>query len=110
MPPAPIGPPISYGPSRVPGGRGMALPVPGLPAERAVPARLAVGLPARDAVHPPAGVRGARAVVQALDRRAIVGVAGGGPQVEELIDRQLAVKDVPPDETQVPLHVVGADH
>src|SRR6185437_3754282 len=50
-------------------------------------------LHARYAAHPAAGVRGATRVVQAGDRGAVVGVAGGGAQVEQLLQGELAVED-----------------
>src|SRR3989304_2716596 len=59
-----------------------------------------VGLPARDAVHAAARVRGARAVVEALDRSPIVRVPGRRPHAEQLIHGELAVEDVPADQPQ----------
>src|SRR6266571_677114 len=97
---------------RAPGPRAMAFS-----ARRSAPAAddpvfpgLPERLPAGDAVHAPSRVRGGRAVVQAADRRAVVGVAGGGAHVEQLVDRQLAVEDVAADQPQLLLHVVRPDH
>src|ERR1700743_3944066 len=44
------------------------------------------------AAHPAAGVGRAARVVQAGDRGAVVGVAGGGAQGEELLQGELAVE------------------
>src|SRR5690606_19053610 len=52
---------------------------------------LADDVTAGDAGHPTAAVRGAAGLVQAPDRRAQVGVAGGGAAVEQLARAQLAV-------------------
>ena len=57
---------------------------------------------------PPAWVAGA-AVVEPRDRCAVVGVAGRGPHVEQLLKRQLAVEDVAADEAVLLLHLVRTD-
>ncbi len=59
---------------------------------------------------PPPRVRGAGALVQAADRRAVVGVAGRRPHVEQLLGAELPVEDVAADQTPLLLHLVGADH
>src|SRR5437762_3021646 len=56
-----------------------------------------------------AGVRRGTGVIQAGDRRAVVGEAGRGAHVEQLLQRQLTVEDVAADQPVVVLHVVGAD-
>src|ERR1700749_2071805 len=66
-------------------------------------------LHAGDAAHPASGMRRAARVVQAGDRGAVVGVAGGGAQVEQLLEGELAVEDVAADQAVVVLHVEGAD-
>src|SRR4029450_5202770 len=59
--------------------------------------------------HATTAVRRRRALVEAAERRAEIGVAGGGPQMEELIRGQLAMEDVPADEPVVVLHLVRPD-
>ena len=63
-------------------------------------------LPAGDAADAAAPVGGGAAVVEAGDRRAVVGVAGRGPHVEQLLGRQLAVEDVAADQAVLLLHLV----
>jgi hypothetical protein len=48
-------------------------------------------------------------LVQAGDRGAEVGEARGGPHVEHLVGRQLAVKDVAADQAVLVLHLIRAD-
>src|SRR5262249_49256998 len=75
----------------------------------AVGERGARGLPAGEAAAAAAGVRRRAAVVQAADRRPVVGVPGRRAHVEELLERELAVEDVAADEAVLLLHLVGAD-
>src|SRR5688500_9727018 len=77
-----------------------------LRADRAILLRLSELLLSGDAADALAGVRGARPVVQPSDRRSVVGVAGRRPHVEQLVHRELAVKDVPADQAELLLHVV----
>ncbi len=82
--------------------------------ERVAPLAVALDLAdavvRRDAGDAAAGVRGAGALIQAADRRAVVRVARRRPHVEELLRRQLAVEDVAADQAPLVLHVVRADH
>ena len=61
-------------------------------------------------VTPPPPCVARRRLVEAADRRAVVGVAGRGPHVEQLRRRELAVEDVAADQAVGVLHVVRADH
>ena len=74
--------------------------------EDALAVRGSAGMP----VTPPPRVRRRRALVQALDRRRVVGVAGRRTHVEQLLGRELAVEDVAADQAVVLLHLVRADH
>ncbi len=56
-----------------------------------------------------AGVRGRGALVQPLDRSAVVGVADRWTHVEQLVDGELTVEDVPADQAEVALHLVRSD-
>src|SRR5829696_1307548 len=80
----------------------------------ALPAPVAPDLPhavvRRDGAHPAAGVGGRRGLVEAPNRGPVVCVTGGRPHVEELLGGKLAVEDVAPDEPDVLLHVVRAEH
>src|SRR5579859_2354620 len=66
-------------------------------------------LHARDAAHPATAVGGRAGVVQAAHRGPVVGETGRWPQVEQLLEGQLAMEDVAADQAVVVLHVVGAD-
>src|SRR5918995_7533667 len=71
---------------------------------------LADHVAAGNAGDPAAAVGGRPGLVEAADRGAVVGVAGGRAGVEQLAGRQLAVEDVAADQPVLVLHLVGADH
>src|SRR5215212_6956327 len=81
---------------------------------QALPATVAPDLPhavvRRDGAYTTTGVRGRRGLVEAPYRGPVVRVTWGRPHVEELLGRELAVEDVPPDEPDLLLHVVRPEH
>src|SRR5437879_1442349 len=77
---------------------------------RAIPLDLPDAVARRDSVHAAAGMRSAGTLIQAVDRRPVVRVSRRGAHVKELFGRELAVEDVPADQTPLALHVVWPDH
>ncbi len=69
--------------------------------------RRVVGGGAGDAA---AGVGARAAMVEALQRPAIIGVAQHRPRREQLIERQRAVKDVAAEQAELPLEVERRQH
>src|SRR3954471_9572838 len=67
------------------------------------------GLPTRDAAYAATRMRCGARVVEPCDRRAVVGVTGSRPHVEQLLHRQLAVEDVATDEAVLVLELVRPD-
>src|SRR5947209_1707248 len=83
---------------------------PSAPSALAIPDDLADHVVTGTSGHAAAGVSSAGALVQAPDRSAVIRVAWRGPHMEQLIRRQLSVKDVAPDQVPLMLHLPRADH
>ncbi len=79
-------------------------------ADRPVSLGLTEGLKPGDAVHAAAAVRAAGRVVETSNGGSIVGVTRRWAQMEQLIQRNLSVKDVASDHAQILLYVVGAEN
>src|SRR5664279_5804994 len=75
-----------------------------------VPEDLARRIAAGQGGHATARVGRRAALVETLERRPVVGVAGRRAHMEELVEGQLAVEDVAADQAVLVLHVVRADH
>src|SRR5687768_13519464 len=67
------------------------------------------GEPARRAHDPAARVRAGATLIEALDRRAVAGPRRRGAKEEELVQRQLALEDVPLAQTRDALDVGRRD-
>src|SRR5271170_4369352 len=83
--------------------RGLSPPLP----RPEVADHLAGGVQARRAADAAAGVGRGAAHIEAGNGRAVVGVAEHGPCRIELVEAQLAVKDVAADKPEVALEVEG---
>ena len=66
---------------------------------------LARGVVSRHAGHSPAGMRARAAHVESLEGAAVVAVSEHGPGREELIERQLPVKDVATGQAKFSLQI-----
>src|SRR4030088_3754679 len=81
-------------------------PAPALPKQRPViPKDHAGGVVAGRAGDAAAGMRAGTAMVEALQRSAIIGVAEHRPRREQLVQRQRTMEDIAPEQAELALQV-----